>query len=281
MGCYNSHSGYIHADNIEIRPHYYATLYTNRIFEIYIFILIIFLILLTIFYASFYVIAMDMFRNSQERERMRLLEMQQLQYLKQQKYINESSRMRHDFRQSIAVIRNLVQTANYDALSDYIKDYTDNIPHNDTTAYCSNVCVNALLNYYSDIMSNNNIALNWRIELPGNLSISDTELCGMLGNLLENVSDACSNVADSPRYHNMSVSIMHGDELYIVSTNNFDGNTEFYDGIYHSTKADTLSSSGQCGIGLASIIATAQKYGGTARFRNTANEFFIDIMFKI
>ena len=63
---------------------------------------------------------MDMFRNSQERERMRLLEMQQLQYLKQQKYINESSRMRHDFRQSIAVIRNLVQTANYDALSDYI-----------------------------------------------------------------------------------------------------------------------------------------------------------------
>lgn len=267
--------------NIEIRPHYYATLYTNRIFEIYIFILIIFLILLTIFYASFYVIAMDMFRNSQERERMRLLEMQQLQYLKQQKYINESSRMRHDFRQSIAVIRNLVQTANYDALSDYIKDYTDNIPHNDTTAYCSNVCVNALLNYYSDIMSNNNIALNWRIELPGNLSISDTELCGMLGNLLENVSDACSNVADSPRYHNMSFSIMHGDELYIVSTNNFDGNTEFYDGIYHSTKADTLSSSGQCGIGLASIIATAQKYGGTARFRNTANELFIDIMFKI
>ena len=212
--------------NIEIRPHYYATLYTNRIFEVYIFILIIFLILLTIFYASFYVIAMDMFRNSQERERMRLLEMQQLQYLKQQKYINESSRMRHDFRQSIAVIRNLVQTSNYDALSDYIKDYTDNIPHNDTTAYCS-------------------------------------------------------NVADSPRYHNMSVSIMHGDELYIVSTNNFDGNTEFYDGIYHSTKADALSSSGQCGIGLASIIATAQKYGGTARFRNTANEFFIDIMFKI
>lgn len=62
--------------NIEIRPHYYATLYTNRIFEVYIFILIIFLILLTIFYASFYVIAMDMFRNSQERERMRLLEMQ-------------------------------------------------------------------------------------------------------------------------------------------------------------------------------------------------------------
>jgi hypothetical protein len=46
-------------------------------------------------------------------------------------------------------------------------------------------------------------------------------------------------------------------------------------------QADTLSSSGRCGIGLASIIATAQKYGGTARFRNTANEFFIDIMFKI
>lgn len=266
--------------NIEIRPHYYATLYTNRIFEIYIFILIICLMLLIIFYASFYLIAMDMVRNSQERERMRLLEMQQLQYQKQQEYIKENSRLRHDFRQSIAVIRNLVQTANYDALNDYIKDYTDNIPHNDTTSYCGNICVNALLNYYSDLMSRNNIVRNWKIELPDNLSITDTELCGMLGNLLENVCNACTTVTDGPRYHNMSVSIMHGDELYIVSTNNFDGRTNFHDGSYHSTKPGAFAAS-QCGIGLASICTTAQKYGGTARFHNTANEFFTDIMFKI
>ena len=46
--------------------------------------------------------------------------------------------------------------------------------------------VNALLNYYMGRAQMVNAGIEWEISLPENLSISDIDLCGILGNILEN-----------------------------------------------------------------------------------------------
>lgn len=44
---------------------------------------------------------------------------------------------------------------------------------------------------------------------------------------------------------------------------------------YRSTKHDGN------GVGLSSIAATAEKYGGSAKASNNSTEFFVDVVLKI
>ena len=61
----------------------------------------------------------------------------------------------------------------------------------------------------------------------------------------------------------------------MVSTNSFNGKVRKWKDGYCSTKH-----SGK-GTGLASIAAAAEKYGGSAQFRNSDKEFFVDVIMKI
>ena len=62
-----------------------------------------------------------------------------------------------------------------------------------------------------------------KIQLPYKIPVGDVDLCTLVGNLLENVIKGCNTVTDSPKYHDLSVSVEKEKNLYIVSTNNFDG----------------------------------------------------------
>lgn len=92
---------------------------------------------------------------------------------------------------------------------------------------------------------------------------------------MENAISACKRVPDGSRYFYLTTEIHHGNSLYVVSSNSFDGKVrkgkDGYYSTYHSGK----------GIGLASISAIAEKYHGSARISNDSKEFFVDIVLKI
>lgn len=78
---------------------------------------------------------------------------------------------------------------------------------------------NAMLNYYAAFMDQEKIRRNWKISLPGELHITDTELCSLLGNLLENVCHGCQTLPADERFHCLTIQLQHGNCLYIVSSN--------------------------------------------------------------
>lgn len=261
--------------NIEMQPKYYVTLYTNRVFEVYIFLLTVTLLMLILFYTLFYMVATELIEGAESKIRIRLLEMQDSQYQKQQEYITQNAQLRHDFRQSIIALEAMADNEDFDSLKAYIKGYVNAMPTNEVTTYCRNISANALLNYYATQMDENHIFRNWNIFLPDKLSISDIELCTLLGNILENVYHGCQTLEDSKRYHNFMICVKNDNLLYIVSTNSFSGNVNIKDGIYHSTTR------GGSGIGLSSIATTAEKYNGSAQFHHTEHEFIMNIVFHI
>ena len=117
--------------------------------------------------------------------------------------------------------------------------------------------------------------MDWHIELPEPLSVTELDMASMFGNLMENAIDGCLTVPEGKRYFCLTTEIRHGNRLYIVSTNSFNGRVQKGKDGYHSTKH-----SGN-GIGLAAIAATAEKYGGSARVSNSSSEFFVDVVMKI
>lgn len=261
--------------NILIQPQKYETLRVNRLYSIYIAYLFLAFFLLNVIYLIFYLVAIILLRNAKTEERIRLFEMQESQYLAQQRYITESAKQRHDFRQQLHSLAQMAQNKEYEALTRHLSDCVAAIPES-PTYYCHNIPVNALLNYYDTLFDSQGISKNWNIQIPDNCLVNDTELCSLIGNILENVSAGCLTLSDpAKRKHTLNIFVKNGSFLAIRSKNHFDGSVDIKNGHYCSTHK------GGSGIGLSSIQAIAEKHGGMARFSHTPDTFTIKLIIKI
>lgn len=259
--------------SIAIIPHNYSTLYVGRCFPIYIILLIVMLILLLFLYITLYCIAVGIQKNADLTDRIRFFEMQESQYMMQKRYIEETSKQRHDFRQSIFTLNRLAEEGDLSSMKEYLVKYAEMLPKTETTRYCRNNAVNALLNYYAQSASDSGIRIEWSIGLPDKLTISEPDFCSLLGNMIENSISGCMTVSDEEnRYHYLSVTVKNDVNLYIVSTNSFNGVVKRKDGRYLSTKRRGN------GIGIHSMNMVAEKYHGVTRFHNSDSEFYVDIM---
>ena len=259
--------------NIVMQPHNYETIYKSRVYQLYLCYLFLAFFLLAVIYVIFYLVAEELLHNAENEERIRLFEMQESQYYAQQRYITETARQRHDFRQQLLSMAHMAQNKEYAALSEHLSSCLSALPESLTT-YCSNLPVNALLNYYAAFMDQANIRRNWKIQLPAGLHITDTELCSLLGNLLENVCHGCQTLPPEERFHHLTIQMEHGNCLYIASSNSFDGVVKQKDASYLPTQK------GGSGIGLNSIAAVADKYHGMTQFTHNEREFITNIMLE-
>ena len=266
-------SGIFLAINVIIRPLHYETLYTNNVFRVYIIVVSMMLVTLVLLTLSFYFIVSGMVRERETGERNRMLEMQETQYIKQQEYIKLSSAARHDFRQSIRILEGLAESGDLSAVQDYLKKYNEQMPQKESVDYCSNIAVNALLNYYHEAAKNSRIKERWDIRMPKDISISDVDLCNIIGNLLENAIAACREVEEGKRYIALSVT-MAGDDasLLIVMTNPYTGTLRKRKDRYLSTRRNGS------GIGLSSIRSIAERYDGIAEFSDENGVFKSNVM---
>lgn len=95
--------------------------------------------------------------------------------------------------------------------------------------------------------------------MPEPLTVSELDMAALFGNIMENAISTCAVLSEGERYFNLTAEIRHGNSLYIVSTNSFDGKVRKGKDGYYSTK-----------------------HGGhgTAQVRNSDKEFFADVVMK-
>lgn len=274
-------SGIVLIYNMVIAPRRYETVHVNNAFLFYWVSLFLLMTLLLLLCVIFYFIVSGMMEAAEERERNRILEMQESAYLAQQRYIEETSRARHDFKHTIGVLDMLVSQGDLSAVRSYLDDYLASQPQNENVRFCKNTAVNALLNYYLQMAKADGTPLELEVSIPDALAVSDIDLCSILGNILENAILACRNLPEDQRFIDLSLRAEPGEPVYIVSTNSFDGNVRMNsDGEYLSTRRDNS------GIGLRSIGRTAAKCGGSVRFSHTGSgdgtaEFCTDVILPV
>lgn len=256
-------------------PVKFETLFVNNVFRAFVIIILSTLIIWAVQWIVFYLIVTGILDAARREEKMRILEMQGSQYRAMKQYMELSARTRHDFRQSIRTIRNLFQEGNREALGKYIDEYYDALPRTDLKQYCPNSALNALLNHYASEAEENRIRVSFRIDLPEETGVEDVDLCSITGNILDNAITACSAIPEAERRISLTALIRNGNRLFIVATNTFSGEVSRRNGQYLST-----GRSGS-GIGLKSIRALAEKYGGTAEFSHEGKEFHSDVMLMI
>lgn len=261
--------------NVACIPQSYSNLHAGRSGRLFPLIEVGMLAILTSIYLLFYYGTSVILEHAKLKEHTHLLEMQSHQFRELQEYMRQTSRLRHDFKHSVHLLSALADKGEYESIRAHLSEYDRRLSENISINYCSNAALNALFGYYHEMANSENIRTNWKIELPEPLTISELDMAALFGNIMENAISACATLPKEERYFNLTAELRHGNSLYVVSTNSFDGNVRKGKDGYHSTKH-----SGH-GTGLISIAAVAEKYGGSAQFSNSDKEFYADVVMKI
>lgn len=290
------------AMNLVIRPERYSTIYFNRVGWAIRIILFLMLAAWGIADLIFYIISIGLTRNAEILERNRVFEMQEKQYHDQMRYLEESARDRHDFRQMILAMKGLAEAGDLEGLNAYLDRFIEAFPQKNTTLYCRDSALNGILNYYAKEAKEAGIHLNWKIDpdfvqqamtdetgknVPADspaaagdgenfrsrCGISVVDLSRVIGNLLDNALTAAK---EGPEHRFIQLVIrVRGRILYIVMTNSFDGRVRKENGRYESVHGHGR------GTGLSSVRYIVKHYGGRTSFSHEGKEFYSNVLIPL
>ncbi len=182
---------------------------------------------------------------------------------------------RHDLRHQLAVIRNYSVKGDNQQLTDYLDTLTAQIPFEQEAVYCDNQAVNAIVSHYAAIAEENGIKCSIRLVVPENLEqITDSNLCVIFGNLLENAIEACTRMTEGKKFIRLN-SRQQYKLLTITMDNSFDGKLTKRNGKLISSKRADF------GIGTNSITAIAEQHGGGAKFEADGFIFLSSVYIRL
>lgn len=183
---------------------------------------------------------------------------------------------RHDYHNHIQTMKAhlaLNQTAELDG---YLGKLDTDLTAVDTVIKTGNVMVDAILNSKLSLANSKNININAKATVPSELKISEIDLCIIIGNLIDNATEACikqENEAD--RFIRVYIGILK-EQLYISVSNSVGGEVLKQGKSYLSTKASATH-----GFGLMRVDRIADKYSGYVNRQNEEGVFATEIMLPL
>ncbi len=183
---------------------------------------------------------------------------------------------RHDYHNHIQALKAYLTLGQTAEVTDYLGKLDADLAAVDTLVKAGNVMVDAILNSKLSLAKARGIAINAKATVPRSLSVSEIDLCVILGNLLDNAIEACLRLdAADQRFIRVYLGILKG-QLYISVTNSAGGEVRKTGGRYLSTK-DSPSH----GFGLVRVDKIADKYCGYVNRQHEAGVFATEVLLPI
>jgi Signal transduction histidine kinase regulating citrate/malate metabolism len=183
---------------------------------------------------------------------------------------------RHDYHNHIQTVKAHLRLEQYGEIATYLDKLDTDLTSVDTVIKTGNVMVDAILNSKISLAASKNIAVDAKAIVPKTLSVSEIDLCIIIGNLLDNASEACMKFEDpSERFIRVYIDVLK-DQLYISVSNSVGGEVRRSGNSYISTK----DKDGH-GFGLMRVDKIAEKYGGFINRQSEVGVFATEIMLPL
>ena len=203
-----------------------------------------------------------------------LLSIQEEQYRHIQTNIENSRRMRHDLRHHLLTLQGFLQHGHVQEAEKYLEQYLYSSQQFELLELCRNPVVNMVVGYYQTVALQKDIQFDACIQIPETLSVSDTDLSVILGNLLENAIYAADSGEQAERFIRFHM-LCSGQMLAITVDNSFHDEIKKVNGQYISNKPN------HSGLGLRNIEMIANKYEGGVEFTHDLHVFHSSVMLAV
>ena len=161
---------------------------------------------------------------------------------------------RHDMRHHYQMLLTYAENGDLEQIIDYLKHHSERIETITTGRFCENETVNNILKVYNQKAKEQNISMEIRAAAKPVLSADAPDLVAIIANVLENALHGAAKSGSEAPF--LRVNVKHRSGRFVVSCeNSCAGRLNF------AEMPDYLR-----GIGIQSITATADKYGGSCHF---------------
>lgn len=171
----------------------------------------------------------------------------------------QAATYQHDMRHHLNAINGFLAADRPQQAEEYIKQVQADIEAITPKRFCENELVDLLCSSFSAKAQRMGVRLTLEAALPGALSISDTELCALLSNGLENALNAVGELKENRRWVEFYCGVRL-DKLLIEIKNPYTGQIAFRNDLPVSLRPDH-------GHGCRSIQTIAQAHRGLCEFK--------------
>ncbi len=183
---------------------------------------------------------------------------------------NIAATYRHDMRHHFSILQGMASEGSIERIKTYVNIAQSDIDAITPIRFCENETVNLILSTFSAKAKHAGITMNVSAKLPSSLPLSDTELCSLLSNGLENAIFAAASLDLDRRVVSVKATI-HKANLLILIENHYTGVIVMKGGLPQSSLKGH-------GYGTRSIAAIADAHGGQAIFSAEDGVFTLKIM---
>lgn len=250
-------------------------IYVDKTLEIYLLAIAMSVSLIIIVYLLFFQIAHIVIEKQKVTGKNLYLQIEAEQTRKLQTFINDTSRLRHDYRHHLATLNQMLEENKYAEAKEYLKEFSSEIPAT-PKRYCSFAGVNSILNHYEtqckDLFIKTHFSI--RLDIPEN-TFKETDFCVLLGNLLDNSIAACRVLPKDKRLISLKFARTNPATLALQIRNPYYGNIKIKNNVFYSTKHEGT------GQGLYSAQLIAEKYNGIMNVNYENQTFEVRILLTL
>lgn len=180
---------------------------------------------------------------------------------------------RHDMRHHLQYLSSCIENGQSEQAQAYITGICREIEAQKLETYCENEAANLILSAFAGRAAKDGIVMNVQGTLPASIDVSDSDLCVLLSNALENALNACQPLAAAGKSCIIDVQFyMKDNRLFLQIANPCREGILFEKGLPVSEKPDH-------GIGVQSICAVVERYGGIYTFLVKDGQFILRLSF--
>lgn len=185
----------------------------------------------------------------------------------------QAARYRHDLRHHLQYLLACAENGQAGRAKSYITGICAELEAQRVRQYCRNEAVNLILSAFVKRGADAGVELEITGDIPDILAVSDNDLCVVLSNALENALHACQPLAEAGERCVIRVELrfqQKNGRLFLRITNPCRGEVRLENGVPVSTQPGH-------GIGVQSILAVAERYGGGCTFMQENGEFILQM----
>ena len=166
---------------------------------------------------------------------------------------------RHDMRHHFALLQGLASKEHIEGIKEYLQTAQSDMDAITPTRFCGNETVNLILSAFATKAKQGSILLTVDAKLPNELPFSDTELCSLLSNAMENAIHACEQIPDSNKRIIRLRMYSKNNKLCIDIRNIYQTEPVFHQGL-------PVSKEQGHGFGTKSMVHIVEKHSGVFQF---------------
>lgn len=178
---------------------------------------------------------------------------------------------RHDLRHHMQYLAACIENNRLEHATEYIQGICSEIEASKIITFCENEAANLIFSAFAERAKGQGILLKVKAQIPRQIHISESDLCVLLSNALENAIHACCKVKENGVEASIEVSAFEKNKkLFLQFINSCDSDVSFVQGIPVTNEPDH-------GIGVRSICALVDRYDGIYTFEIEEGRFILRV----